>query len=45
MLDFSSYVMMGGLNLISDLEASTLVVTSTDEEKHLNSSIVFLQEG
>lgn len=44
MLDFSSYVIIGGLNLNSGLEASTIVVTSTAEEKLLISSIVSLQE-
>lgn len=43
-LDFSSYVIIGGLNLNSGLEASTIVVTSTAEEKLLISSIVSLQE-
>lgn len=42
--DFSSYVIIGGLNLNSGLEASTIVVTSTAEEKLLISSIVSLQE-
>lgn len=44
MFDFSSYVIIGGLNLNSGLEASTIVVTSTAEEKLLISSIVSLQE-
>lgn len=42
--DFSSYVIIDGLNLNSGLEASTIVVTSTAEEKLLISSIVSLQE-
>lgn len=42
--DFSSYVIIGGLNLNSGLEASTIVVTGTAEEKLLISSIVSLQE-
>lgn len=41
--DFSSYVIIGGLNLNSGLEASTIVVTSTAEEKLVISSIVSLQ--
>lgn len=38
--DFSSYVIIGGLNLNSGLEASTIAA----EEKLLISSIVSLQE-
>lgn len=43
-LDFSPYVIIGRLNFNSGLEASTIVVTSTAEEKLLISSIVSLQE-
>lgn len=42
--DFLSYIIIGGSNLNSGLEASTIVVTSTAEEKLLISSIVSLQE-
>lgn len=43
-LDFSSYVIIGGLYFNSGLEASTIVVTGTVKEKLLISSIVSLKE-